>query len=58
MNRKKALVTLAIIEGLLNILLIVLFVMQKMSLMGFIISFGTVTLLTMLGIFIIIQKTQ
>ena len=58
MNRKKALVTLAIIEGIVNILLIVLFVMQKMNLMGFIISFGTVTLLTMLGIFIIIQKTQ
>ncbi|MBQ6166310.1 MAG: hypothetical protein IJK41_02595 [Muribaculaceae bacterium] len=58
MNRKKALIILAIIEGLLNILLIVLLVIGKLSVTGFLISFGIVTLLTMLAIFIIIKKTQ
>ena len=56
MNRKKALITLAIIEGLLNILIIVLLVIEKMSVTGFFISFGAVTLLTMLAIFVIIRK--
>ena len=55
MNRKKALIILAIIEGLLNILLIVLLVIGKLSVTGFLISFGIVT---MLAIFIIIKKTQ
>ena len=58
MNRKKALIILAIIEGLLNILLIVLLVIGKLSVTGFLISFGIVTLLTMLAIFIIIKNTQ
>ena len=58
MNRKKALIILAIIEGLLNILLIVFLVIGKLSVTGFLISFGIVTLLTMLAIFIIIKKTQ
>lgn len=56
MNRKKALITLAIIEGLLNILIIVLLVIEKMSVTGFFISFGAITLLTMLAIFVIIHK--
>lgn len=58
MNRKKALVTLAIIEGLLNIAIIVLFAFHKLSLTGLLIAFGTVTLLTMLAIFVIIHKTE
>ena len=56
MNRKKALITLAIIEGLLNILIIVLLVIEKMSVTGFLISFGAITLLTMLAIYIILHK--
>lgn len=56
MNRKKALITLAIIEGILNILIIVLLVIEKMNVTGFLISFGAVTLLTMLAIFVIIRK--
>jgi len=55
-NRNKALITLAIIEGLINILIIVLLVIGKLSVTGFLISFGIVTLLTMLAIFIIIHK--
>ena len=57
-NRKKALITLAIIEGLLNILIIVLLVLEKMSVTGFLISFGAITLLTMGLIFVIIRKTE
>ena len=57
-NRKKALITLAIIEGLLNILIIVLLVLEKMSVTGFLISFGAITLLTMGIIFVIIRKTE
>ena len=58
MNRKTAIYTLATIESILNILLIVLFVIKKLSLSGFVISFGVVTLLTLLAIFIIIKKTE
>ena len=57
-NRKKALIVLATIEGLLNLAIIVLFVFQKLSLMGFLVAFGLVTLLTLLAIFIIIRKTD
>jgi len=57
-NRKKALIVLATIEGLLNLAIIVLFVFQKLSLMGFLVAFGLVTLLTLLAIFIVIRKTD
>lgn len=57
MNRKIALYTLAAIEGILNILIIVLFVMQELSLTGFLICICTVTLVTVLGIIIINNKT-
>lgn len=57
-NRKKALIALATIEGLLNLAIIVLFVFQKLSLMGFLVAFGLVTLLTLLAIFIVIRKTD
>ena len=56
MNRKKALIMLAMIEGLLNIAIIVLLAIGKLSVTGFLISFGIVTLLTMLAIFVIIHK--
>lgn len=56
MNRKKALITLATIEGIINLTLIVLFVMGQMSLTAFLISFAAVTLLTMGLIFIINRK--
>ena len=56
MNRKKALITLAIIESLLNFLVILLFVIGKLSLVGFLISFGVITLLTMVAIFVITHK--
>ena len=55
-NRKKALITLAIIEGFLNIAIIALFAFHKLSLTGFLIAFGVVTVLTMLAIFIIQHK--
>jgi Na+/H+ antiporter NhaA len=57
-NRKKALIALATIEGILNLAIIVLFVFQKLSLMGFLVAFGLVTLLTLLAIFIVIRKTD
>ena len=57
-NRKKALIALATIEGLLNLAIIVLLVFEKLSLTGFFVAFGLVTLLTMLAIFIIIRKTD
>ena len=57
-NRKKALITVAIIEGLLNILIIVLFVLGKMSFMQFLILFAAVTLITMGIIFIINRKME
>ncbi len=57
-NRKKALIVLATIEGILNLAIIVLFVFQKLSLMGFLVAFGLVTLLTLLAIFIVIRKTD
>ena len=56
-NRKKALIALATIEGILNLAIIVLFVFQKLSLTGFLVAFGLVTLLTLLAIFIVIRKT-
>ena len=49
MDRKKAIIKFAII---------VLFVFQKLSLMGFLVAFGLVTLLTLLAIFIVIRKTD
>ena len=57
-NRKKALIALATIEGILNLAIIVLFVLQKLSLTGFLVAFGLVTLLTLLAIFIVIRKTD
>ena len=58
MNRKNAIITVAIIEGIINIAIIVLFVLGKMSLMQFIILFGAVTLLTMGVLFTVIRKTE
>lgn len=57
-TRKKALIALATIEGILNLAIIVLLVFEKLSLTRFFVAFGLVTLLTMLAIFIIIRKTD
>ena len=58
MNRKKALITVAVIEAIINLAVIVLFVLGKMSLMQFIILFAAVTLLTMGVLLVIIKKTE
>lgn len=58
MNRKKALVTVAVIEGIINIAIILLFVLGKMSLMQFLILFAAVTLLTMGVLVTVIRKTE
>lgn len=56
MNRKKAIITVAIIECLINLLIILLLVFEKLSVTGFLITFGVTTLLTVLAIFFIIYK--
>lgn len=56
MNRKKAIITVAIIECLINLLVILLLVFEKLSVTGFLITFGFTTLLTMLAILVIIHK--
>ena len=58
MNRKKALITVAVIVAIINLAVIVLFVLGKMSLMQFIILFAAVTLLTMGVLLVIIKKTE
>ncbi len=57
-NRKKALIALANLWGILNLAIMVLFVVEKLSLIGFVITFSLVTLVTLLAIVIIIRKTD
>ena len=57
-SRKKALIVLAAIEGILIFAIIVLFVFQKLSLMGFGIALSLITVLTSLAVFIVIRKTD
>lgn len=56
MNRKRAITLVAFIEGLVNLLIIVLFVMKALSLTGFIISFVFVMFITMGVLFVINRK--
>ena len=58
MSRKKALIALATIEGLLSIIVILLYLIGKLSVFGLIVSYLIITLLTLLAIFIIIRKTD
>ena len=57
MNKKKAVLTFAIIETLVNALIIALFLMGKLSLTGFVIAFSFATLVSTGVAFIIIRKT-
>ena len=56
MNRKRAITLVALIEGLVNLLIIVLFVMKALSLTGFIIAFVFVMFITMGVLFVINRK--
>ena len=56
MNRKRAITLVALIEGLVNLLIIVLFVMKALSLTGFIISFVFLMFITMGILFVINRK--
>ena len=58
MNRKKAVIMFALIETLVNILIIALFLMGKLSQTGFIITFAVAMLVSMGVAFIIIRKTE
>lgn len=58
MDRKKAVIKFAIIETLVNFLIIALFLMGKLSLKGFIIAFSVAMLVSMGVAFIIIRKTE
>lgn len=49
MNRKKEIITVAIIECLINLLIIVLLVIGQLSVTEFLITFGVTTLLTLLA---------
>lgn len=55
MNRKRAIILVAIIESLVNLIIIVLFVMKALSLTGFLISFVFVMFIT-LGILFVINR--
>jgi hypothetical protein len=58
MDRKKAICTFAIIETLVFVLIILLFVMEKLSLTGFMIAIAVLMLVSMGVVFTIIRKTQ
>lgn len=58
LNRKKAIYTYAIVDTLVNLLIIALFLMGKLSLTGFIIAFA-IALVVGLGVaIVIIRKTE
>ena len=57
-NRKKAIYTYAIIDTLVNLLIIALFLMGKLSLTGFIIAFAVAMVVGMGVAFLIIRKTE
>ena len=58
MNRKKAVIMFALIETLVNILIIALFLMGKLNQTGFIITFAVAMLVSMGVAFIIIRKRE
>lgn len=58
MDRKKAIYTFAIIDTLVNFLIIALFVLGVLDLTGFIITFAVAMLISMGVVFIILRKTE
>ncbi len=58
MNRKKAICTFAIIETLVFLLIDLLFMMEKLSVTGLVITLAVAILLSMGVLFTIIRKTQ
>lgn len=58
LNRKKAIYTYAIVDTLVNLLIIALFLMGKLSFTGFIIAFA-IAMVVGLGLaIVIIRKTE
>ena len=58
MDRKKALYIFAIVDTLVNFLIIVLFLLGKLSLMGFASTLGVAMLIALGAAAIIIRKTE
>ena len=58
LNLKKAVYAFAIIDTLVNLLIIALFLMGKLSLTGFIIAFAVAMVVGMGVAFLIIRKTE
>ena len=57
-NRKKAVYTYAVIDTLVNLLIIALFLMGKLSLTGFIIAFAIAMVVGLGAAIVIIRKTE
>ena len=57
-NRKKAIYTYAIIDTLVNLLIIALFLMGKLSLTGFIIACAIAMVVALGAAIVIIRKTE
>lgn len=58
MNRKTAIYTFAVIDTLVNLLIIALFLMGKLSLTGFLIAFAIALVVALAAVAIIIRKTE
>lgn len=58
LNRKSAICAFGIIDTLVNLLIIALFLMGKLSLTGFIIAFAVVMVVGVGVAFLIIRKTE
>ncbi len=56
MDRKKAILIFAIVDTLVNFLIIVLFLLDKLSLTGFVITLGVAMLVALGAAAIIIRK--
>ena len=58
MDRKKALCMFAIIETLVNFIIITLFLMGRLSLTGFSIALAVILLISAVIVLLIIRKTE
>ncbi|MBR5726594.1 MAG: hypothetical protein IKX56_07665 [Muribaculaceae bacterium] len=58
LNRKKAVYTFAVIDTLVNLLIIALFLMGKLSLTGFTIAFAIALVVGLVAAIVIIRKTE
>lgn len=58
LNRKKAIYMYAIVDTLVNLLIIALFLMGKLSLTGFIIAFAIALVVGLGAAIVIIRKTE